>query len=52
VAHSPSQQWSTTSANAIVHNPIVDVWRVPHEMRGSYSEIFAQLEAQQRQLPA
>jgi Domain of unknown function (DUF1707)/Cell wall-active antibiotics response 4TMS YvqF len=30
----------------------VDVWRVPHDMRGSYSEIFAQLEAQQRQLPA
>jgi hypothetical protein len=29
----------------------VDVWRVPHEMRGSYSEIFSQLEAQQKQLP-
>ncbi len=30
----------------------VDVWRVPHEMQGSYPEIFEQLEAQQRQLPA
>ncbi len=30
----------------------VDVWRVPHETRGSYSEIVAQLKAQQRQLPA
>ena len=31
----------------------IDVWRVPHEMRGSsYSEIFRQLEGDQRQLPA
>jgi hypothetical protein len=31
----------------------IDVWRVPHEMRGSsYSEIFRQLEGRQRQLPA
>lgn len=30
----------------------VDVWRVPHGMRGSYSEIFRQLEDPQRQLPA
>jgi len=30
----------------------VGVWRVPHQMRGSYSEIFHQLEEQQRQLPA
>ena len=30
----------------------VDVWRVPHQMRGSYSEIFRQLQEQQRQLPA
>jgi hypothetical protein len=29
----------------------VDVWRVPHEMRGSYSEIFRQLQERQRQLP-
>lgn len=29
----------------------VDVWRVPHDMRGSYSEIFHQLEERQRQLP-
>jgi hypothetical protein len=29
----------------------VDVWRVPHQMRGSYSEIVRQLEEQQRQLP-
>jgi hypothetical protein len=29
----------------------VDVWRVPHDMRGSYSEIFRQLEERQRQLP-
>lgn len=28
----------------------VDVWRVPHQMRGSYSEIFRQMEEQQRQL--
>jgi hypothetical protein len=30
----------------------VDVWRVPRDMRGSYGEIFAQLKAQQRDLPA
>jgi hypothetical protein len=29
----------------------VDVWRVPHDMRGSYSDIFRQLEKRQRQLP-
>lgn len=29
----------------------VDVWRVPHDMRGSYAEIFRQLEERQRQLP-
>jgi Domain of unknown function (DUF1707)/Cell wall-active antibiotics response 4TMS YvqF len=29
----------------------VDVWRVPHDMRGSYSEIFRQLKERQRQLP-
>jgi hypothetical protein len=29
----------------------VDVWRVPHDMRGSYSEIFQQLEERQHQLP-
>jgi DUF1707 SHOCT-like domain/Cell wall-active antibiotics response LiaF, C-terminal len=29
----------------------VDVWRVPPDMRGSYSEIFRQLEERQRQLP-
>ncbi len=29
----------------------VDVWRVPHDMRGGYSEIFRQLEERQRQLP-
>ena len=29
----------------------VDVWRVPHDMQGSYSEIFHQLEERQRQLP-
>jgi hypothetical protein len=29
----------------------VDVWRVPHDMSGSYSEIFRQLEERQRQLP-
>ena len=28
----------------------VDVWRVPHDMRGSYSEIFRQLQERQRQL--
>jgi Domain of unknown function (DUF1707)/Cell wall-active antibiotics response 4TMS YvqF len=30
----------------------IDVWRVPHEIRGSYSEIVHQLKEQQRQLPA
>lgn len=30
----------------------VDVWRVPHDMHGSYSDIFRQLEERQRQLPA
>lgn len=29
----------------------LDVWRVPHDMRGSYSEIFRQLKERQRQLP-
>jgi hypothetical protein len=29
----------------------VDVWRVPHDMHGSYSEIFRQLKERQRQLP-
>jgi hypothetical protein len=29
----------------------VDVWRVPHDMSGSYSEIFRQIEERQRQLP-
>jgi hypothetical protein len=29
----------------------VDVWRVPADMRGSYSEIFRQIEERQRQLP-
>ncbi len=30
----------------------IDIWRVPHEMHGSYSDIFRQLEDRQRQLPA
>jgi hypothetical protein len=30
----------------------VDVWRVPHQLRGSYSELIDQLREQQRQLPA
>ena len=29
----------------------VDVWRVPHGMRGSYSEVFRQLSELHRQLP-
>jgi DUF1707 SHOCT-like domain/Cell wall-active antibiotics response LiaF, C-terminal len=29
----------------------VDIWRVPHDMHGSYSDIFRQLEQRQRQLP-
>jgi Domain of unknown function (DUF1707)/Cell wall-active antibiotics response 4TMS YvqF len=29
----------------------VDVWRVPHDMHGDYSDIFRQLEESQRQLP-
>jgi hypothetical protein len=29
----------------------VDVWRVPHGMRGDYGEIFRQLKEQQRELP-
>jgi hypothetical protein len=29
----------------------IDVWRVPHQMRGSYSEILRQLKEEQRQLP-
>jgi hypothetical protein len=29
----------------------VDVWRVPHQARGSYSELIDRLKAQQRQLP-
>ncbi len=29
----------------------VDVWRVPHDMRGGYGDIFRQLEERQRQLP-
>jgi hypothetical protein len=31
----------------------VDVWRVPHDMRGSsYSDIFRRLDDRRRQLPA
>jgi Domain of unknown function (DUF1707)/Cell wall-active antibiotics response 4TMS YvqF len=30
----------------------IDVWRVPHQMRGSYGEVLHQLKEQQRQLPA
>jgi hypothetical protein len=30
----------------------VDVWRVPHEMKGDYSEIFRQIKDRQRELPA
>jgi len=30
----------------------IDVWRVPHEMRGTYREMIRQLKEQQRQLPA
>lgn len=30
----------------------IDVWRVSHQMRGSYGELIKQLEQQQRQLPA
>jgi Domain of unknown function (DUF1707)/Cell wall-active antibiotics response 4TMS YvqF len=30
----------------------IDVWRVPHQMRGSYGEIFEQLKDRQRELPA
>jgi len=30
----------------------IDVWRVPHELRGSYGELVRQLKEQQRQLPA
>lgn len=30
----------------------VDVWRVPTGVRGSYGEVTAQLQAQQRELPA
>jgi hypothetical protein len=29
----------------------VDIWRVPHDMRGGYGDIFRQLEERQRQLP-
>ncbi len=29
----------------------VDVWRVPRDLRGSYSEIFRELQKRQRQLP-
>lgn len=29
----------------------VDVWRVPQDMRGSYSDIFRKLKKRQRQLP-
>jgi len=31
---------------------MVDVWRVPHDMRGGYCDIFRQLEERQRQLPS
>jgi Domain of unknown function (DUF1707)/Cell wall-active antibiotics response 4TMS YvqF len=30
----------------------IDVWRVPHDMRGDYGEIIEQLRRQQRELPA
>ena len=30
----------------------VDVWRVPSDVRGTYGEVIAQVEARQRELPA
>jgi Domain of unknown function (DUF1707) len=30
----------------------VDIWRVPEDMRGSYSQIFRRLKKRQRELPA
>jgi hypothetical protein len=30
----------------------VDVWRVPHDMQGSYSDIFRQLKDRRRELPS
>jgi hypothetical protein len=30
----------------------VDIWRVPDDMRGSYSQIFRRLKKRQRELPA
>jgi hypothetical protein len=29
-----------------------DVWRVPSDVRGTYGEVIAQIEARQRELPA
>ena len=30
----------------------IDVWRVPHDIRGDYGELIEQLRARQRELPA
>jgi len=30
----------------------IDVWRVPHQMRGDYGEILREMREQQRELPA
>ena len=31
---------------------IIDVWRVPHDIRRTYGKIFGKLKKRQRQLPA
>jgi hypothetical protein len=30
----------------------VDVWRIPHGLRGSYGELISKMKARQRELPA
>jgi uncharacterized protein DUF1707 len=42
----------TVHVRALGFMGTVDIWRVPHDVHGSYDEIFRQLEERQRELPA
>jgi hypothetical protein len=43
---------STLSVRAYGLFGTVEVWRVPSDVRGTYGEVIAQVEARQRELPA
>jgi hypothetical protein len=41
----------TVRVHAVGCFATVDVWRVPRDLQGSYSEIFREIERRQRELP-